>query len=253
MILTLWVYLNVLVSTILIAGTVVLLSIFRVKNLHVYDWATRDWSRWILRAAGVRVQIEGLEHVTPTGPQIFASNHVSWFDVWTLAAYIPKRNRFVAKKELEKIPLFGRAWKSAGHISVDRGDRSSAIKSLQQAGQRLHRDDISVVIYPEGTRSRTGELGEFKKGAFMLALHTGVDIVPVAILGTRRVMPAGGWRIRRGTIILRFGEPIRTSDYTVSQRNQLVDDVRDRIRAMLEAPVPPAREGRARKSIDTGE
>jgi 1-acyl-sn-glycerol-3-phosphate acyltransferase len=242
MIRTIWVYLNILISVILIAGTVVLTSLLRVRNLRVYDWATRDWSRWILRAAGVRVEIVGLENVRLDEPQIFASNHVSWFDVWVLAALIPKRNRFVAKKELEKIPLFGRAWKSAGHISVDRGDRSSAIKSLQQAGQRLHRDNISVVIYPEGTRSRTGGLGEFKKGAFMLALHTGVDIVPVAILGTREIMPANGWRIRRGTIILRFGEPIRTRDYTASKRNQLVDDVRERIEAMLEAPVEPARE-----------
>jgi 1-acyl-sn-glycerol-3-phosphate acyltransferase len=237
MIRTLWAYLNILISVILIAGSVVLLSIFRVRNLQVYDWATRDWSRWILRAAGVRIKIEGLENVTLDEPQIFASNHVSWFDVWALAASIPKRNRFVAKKELEKIPLFGRAWKTAGHISVDRGDRRSAISSLQQAGQRLHRDNISVVIYPEGTRSRTGELAEFKKGAFMLALHTGVDIVPVAILGSRAIMPAGAWRIRKGTIILRFGEPIRTSDYNVSRRNELVDDVRDRIQAMLEKPV----------------
>jgi 1-acyl-sn-glycerol-3-phosphate acyltransferase len=242
MIHTFWVYLNILFSTIPIAGIVVLLSLLGVKDLRVYDWATSHWARWILWASRVRIRVEGAEHVTLDEPQIFASNHVSWFDVWVLAALIPKRNRFVAKKELEKIPLFGRAWKSAGHISVDRGDRSSAIKSLQQAGQRLHRDNISVVIYPEGTRSRTGGLGEFKKGAFMLALHTGVDIVPVAILGTREIMPANGWRIRRGTIILRFGEPIRTRDYTASKRNQLVDDVRERIEAMLEAPVEPARE-----------
>lgn len=242
MILTLWVYFNILISTIPIAGIVVILSLLGVKDLRVYDWATRYWSRWILWAARARVRVEGLEHVTLSEPQIFASNHVSWFDVWVLAAMIPKRSRFVAKKELEKIPLFGRAWKSAGHISVDRGDRASAIKSLQQAGERLHRDNISVVIYPEGTRSRTGELGEFKKGAFMLALHTGVDIVPVAILGSRDIMPAGRWRIRRGTIILRFGEPIRTRDYSVSTRNQLVDDVRERIESMLESPVEAAAE-----------
>ncbi len=240
MIRTLWVYLNVVISVIVVGGIVVLTSLFRVRDLRVYDWATRDWSRWILRASGVRVRIEGLENVKLDEPQIFAANHVSWFDVWALAASIPKRNRFVAKKELEKIPLFGAAWKAAGHISVDRGDRTSAIQSLQQAGHRLHRDNISVVIYPEGTRSRSGELGEFKKGAFMLALHTGVDIVPVAVLGTRKIMPAGAWRIRPGPIILRFGEPIRTSEYNVARRNELVDEVRHRIRAMLDAPVEEA-------------
>lgn len=240
MIRTIWTFFNIFISVVLIGGIVVILSLLGVRDLKIYDWATRDWSRWILRAAGVRVRVEGIENVTLEGPQIFTANHVSWFDVWALAAMIPKRNRFVAKKELEKIPLFGTAWKAAGHISVDRGDRASAISSLQEAGKRLHRDNISVVIYPEGTRSRTGELGEFKKGAFMLALHTGVDIVPVAVLGTREIMPAGAWRIRKGEIILRFGEPIRTSDYSVSQRNALIEEVRARIRAMLEAPVEEA-------------
>lgn len=240
MIRTIWVYLNILLSVIVVGGAVVVRSLFPARSLGVYDWATRDWSRWILRVAGVQVQVEGIDNVRLDEPQIFASNHVSWFDVWTLAASIPKRNRFVAKKELEKIPLFGRAWKAAGHISVDRGDRSSAIRSLKQAGDRLHKDNISVVIYPEGTRSRTGEMGAFKKGAFMLALNAGVDIVPVAILGTRAIMAAGGWRIRPGRIILRFGEPVRTSDYPAARRDELIQEVRDRIQSMLNAPVEPA-------------
>jgi 1-acyl-sn-glycerol-3-phosphate acyltransferase len=242
MIRTVWVYLNILISVIVVGGVVVIRSFFPARGLSIYDWATRDWSRWILRAAGVDVEIEGLDNVRLEEPQIFASNHVSWFDVWALAASIPKRNRFVAKKELEKIPLFGRAWKAAGHISVDRGDRSSAIRSLQLAGDRLHKDNISVVIYPEGTRSRTGKLGQFKKGAFMLALQSGVEIVPVAILGTRAIMPAGAWRIRPGRIILRFGEPVRTSDYTASRRDELIAEVRHRIEAMLNESTRPQRD-----------
>lgn len=237
MIRTIWTYLNIFVSTVLIGGIVVIMSLLRFRDLRLYDWGTRYWSKWILWAAGVRVETEGLEHLTPESPQIFAANHASWFDVWALAAAIPKRNRFVAKKELERIPLFGTAWKVAGHVSVDRGDRSSAIRSLREAGERIHRDDISVVIYPEGTRSRTGELGPFKKGAFMLALHTGVDIVPVAIIGTREIQPAGAWRIRRGKIILRFGEPIQTSDYTIARRDELVAKVRSEIEEMLAGPI----------------
>jgi 1-acyl-sn-glycerol-3-phosphate acyltransferase len=247
MIRTVWVYLNILISVIVVGGVVVIRSFFPARGLSIYDWATRDWSRWILRAAGVDVEIEGLENVRLEEPQIFASNHVSWFDVWALAASIPKRNRFVAKKELEKIPLFGRAWKAAGHISVDRGDRSSAIRSLQLAGDRLHKDNISVVIYPEGTRSRTGKLGQFKKGAFMLALQSGVEIVPVAVLGTRAIMPAGAWRIRPGRIILRFGEPVRTSDYTASRRDELIVEVRHRIKTMLAEPVGSDRDKKARR------
>lgn len=236
MIRNLWWYLNLLLSTIVVGSTVVITSFFRVRNFAVYDWATRDWGRWVMWAAGVKVEVEGEEHVRLDAPQIFVSNHVSWFDVWALASYIPKRNRFVAKKELERVPIFGAAWKAAGHVSVDRSDRASAIRSLREAASRLHKDNISVVIFPEGTRSRTGELAEFKKGAFMLAFNAGVDIVPTAVLGTREIMAADSWRVRSGRIIVRFGEPIRTADYGVARRDELIEEVRHRIEALLAAP-----------------
>lgn len=241
MIRTLWVYLNLLVVTLINASAVVIAALLRVRNPKIYDWAARSWARRILRAAGARVRVEGLENIDLEEPQIFASNHVSWFDVWALAAILPKRYRFVAKKELERIPIFGPAWKAAGHISIDRGDRASAIQTLDEAGRRLRRDNSSVVIFPEGTRSRTGELLPFKKGAFMLALRTGVDIVPVAVLGTRHIMPADAWRVRSGPIIVRFGEPIRTADYTEARRDELIAEVRRRIETMLEAPVDRTR------------
>src|SRR5690606_15934022 len=132
-------------------------------------------------------------------------------------------------KELARIPLFGTAWQAAGHISVDRSDRASAIQSLDEAGRLLRKDNSSVVIFPEGTRSPTGELLPFKKGAFMLALRTGVDIIPVAVLGTRRIQPKGGWRIRSGRIILRFGEPIPVAQYSEAERDDLIELVRSRI------------------------
>lgn len=236
MIRNLWWYLNLLVSTIVVGSTVVISSFVRKRNFAVHDWATRDWGRWVMWAAGVEVVVEGEEHVRRDAPQIFVSNHASWFDVWALASYIPKRNRFVAKKELERVPVFGQAWQAAGHISVDRTDRASAIRSLREAASRLHKDNISVVIFPEGTRSRTGELGEFKKGAFMLAFNAGVDIVPTAVVGTREIMAADSWRVRPGRIIVRFGKPIRTADYGVNRRDELIEEVRREIEALLKAP-----------------
>lgn len=238
MIRTAWVYLNLVVGTFVIASSVVLAALLRVRQGRFYDWAGRAWARWILWASGTPVIVEGMENVRLDKPQIFAANHVSWYDVYALATVIPKRYRFVAKEELARIPIFGTAWKAAGHVSVNRRDRASAIASLESAGKLLHRDNSSVVIFPEGTRSPTGQLLPFKKGAFMLSLHTGVDIVPVAVLGTRRIQPKGGWRIRPGPIIVRFGEPVAVPAEGEAARDEFIAEVRGRIGMMLEAPDP---------------
>lgn len=237
MIRSLWVGLNLIVSTVLIGLLVIVCALLRVKG-RIYDVASHAWARWLLWASGTPVYVEGLENVRLDEPQVFVSNHVSWYDVFALAAKIPKRYRFVAKKELERIPLFGTAWKVAGHVSVDRGDRASAIRSLDQAGRLIREDNSSVVIFPEGTRGDGGELLPFKKGAFMLALHNGVDIVPVGVLGTRRILPKGGVRVRSGPILVRFGEPIRTAGYDESTRDALMAEVRARIDELRSRPDP---------------
>ncbi len=232
---TLWLELNIGVGTVLLGTLVIVASLFRVTG-NLYWWASRTWSRWLIWASGCKVVVEGLENIAPDRPQIFASNHVSHIDVLALAANIPKRFRFVAKKELARIPLFGTAWKAAGHISVDRGDRASAVASLDAAGRVIRQDNSSVVIFPEGTRSVSGELQPFKKGAFMLSLRTGIEIVPAAVLGTRRILPKGAWRLRSGPVIVRFGAPIDTTRYDEAARDALIEVVRGRIEQLLEAP-----------------
>jgi 1-acyl-sn-glycerol-3-phosphate acyltransferase len=232
---SLWVGLNLFVATVSLSAVVIGSALLRVRG-PVYGWAARRWSRWTLAASGVRVRLEGLENLDPEQAKIIASNHASWYDVWALAAYIPGLYRFVAKKELANIPIFGAAWKAAGHISVDRDDRQSAIRSLRAAGDKMRAEKASVVIFPEGTRSSTGELLPFKKGAFMLALHTGVDIVPTAVLGGRQILPKGAWRVRRGTIIVRFGTPIASDGYDEDNRDELIGRVRTAIETMLHAP-----------------
>jgi 1-acyl-sn-glycerol-3-phosphate acyltransferase len=229
---TIWSALNALIATLFIGTILIGASVVRIKG-DIYDWGARNWSRWILWASGVTVKVEGLANVHMDEPQVIVSNHQSWYDVWALAANIPKRYRFIAKKELGYIPVFGTAWKVAGHISVDRSDHAAAVRSLDQAGDLIRNDQSSIVIFPEGTRSDDGKLKPFKKGAFMLALHSGVEIVPVACVGTRAILPKNGWRVRGGTIIVRFGEPIQTTGYDEDNRDELIGRVRGEIERLM--------------------
>jgi 1-acyl-sn-glycerol-3-phosphate acyltransferase len=225
---SLWTALHLFLATASIASIVIVGSWFRARPA-LYDWATRSWSRWILWAAGTRVEAEAVERIDPHEPLVVIGNHESWFDVFAVSSVVPKRFRFVAKKELARIPVFGRAWKTAGHISVDRSDNASAIRSLQHAGSVLRADGSVVIIFPEGTRSATGELLPFKKGAFRLALLSGVDLLPMAVIGGRDVLPKGAWRVRRGRIIVRFGEPIRVGSYRQNDTERLMAEARRRI------------------------
>lgn len=231
-----WAYLNGVIATIVMSTMAIVASVFGHRGLF-YDWVARTWARWIMAVSGVRVSVEGAEHIHGNTAQIIASNHQSWFDVFALAANIPKRYRFIAKEELRRIPIFGRAWESAGHISVNRQDRSKAITALDAAAALVRSDNSSIVIFPEGTRSRDGNLLPFKKGAFMLALQTGLEIVPAAVIGSRAIQKKGEWRVHSGPVILRFGEPIDSSQYDETRRDELMQLVRDRIAAMLNHPL----------------
>lgn len=236
MIRTLWVAIHVVLATVPLSLAVIVSSLLRLDS-GIYEWAPRLWARWLLWASGVTVEAYGLEHFDPGRPQIVAANHASWFDVLALAVIIPKRYRFVAKKELGAVPLWGRAWKAAGHISLDRTDTNSAVASLEQAGAMMRSDNSVVVIYPEGTRSPDGRLQPFKKGAFMLALQTHIDVIPASVQGAFDVMNRHSWRVRSGRIIVRFGPPISTAPYDVAHREELMA----RVRAEIENLLTPAR------------
>lgn len=243
MIRTVWTLGNIVVATLVFGPLAILGGLFRAR-LPYFDWCGRGWSKWILWSSGCTVRAEGVEHIDLDAPQILVGNHQSWFDVPAIATNIPKSYHFVAKKELERVFIFGRAWKAAGHISIDRSDRQSAVASLDAAGRQLRAEGSAVVIFAEGTRAPTDELQPFKKGAFMLALHTGVPIVPFAVAGSRRVMPKGRWRVRRGPIIVRFGEPIPTAGLSAEDKDTLLERVRDEVRRLRDrsrAELPPGR------------
>ena len=232
MIRTLLVALAAAASTLFYGGRAIVASLLGMRGAF-YSELTRGWARLILRASGCPVVVHGIEHVTCDAPRVIASNHVSWFDVFAIASVIPGRYAFVAKKELERIPLFGSAWKAAGHVSIDRSDRSRAIASLRQAGECIRMQRSSVVIFPEGTRSRTGRLQPFKKGAFMLAVEARVPIVPTVVVGSYDIMRPDDWKVHPSTIHIHFCEPIDTDGITAENAEELMDRVRGRIAGVL--------------------
>lgn len=187
----------------------------------------------MIRLAGVRVELVGATREKLDRPLVVVANHQSWFDVFALAGFLPGRARFVAKEELRRIPLFGAAWETCGHVRVNRGDRAEAVRSLNEAGHRIRKERLNVILFPEGTRSPDGELLPFKKGAFVLALQTQVPILPVGIDGSRAVMRKGSFRIRPGVIRVHLGEPMEVEGLTTADRDTLLGQARDEIQALV--------------------
>ncbi len=200
----------------------------------------RIWSRLHLLAAGCRVEYSAHEDLERRAPCVFVSNHQSNLDIWALVMVLPVSTRVVAKASLFRIPIFGRAMRSAGFISIDRSDREKAIRSLDAAHAWL-RAGNPILMFAEGTRSRDGKLLPFKKGPFHLAAQCGVPVVPVAIVGSWSLMPPGGLVVRPGTIAVRFGEAIDSKCANGDDVAPLVDRARRSILHLSEERVAPGR------------
>jgi 1-acyl-sn-glycerol-3-phosphate acyltransferase len=224
---TLWYYVVLLFSTIVHAGGTAIGGLLRIPNRPggIYDWGSVDWSRDILRAAGTPVVPDGLERI-PKQPVIYVSNHSSMFDIWALSATLPGSVRFLAKQELFRIPLLGRAMRAAGHIPIDRAARKKAFEAYDEVARMIRNGISSPVVFPEGTRSRTGELLPFKNAPFGLAIAAQVPVVPVYVHHTFEILPKGAWRLRPRPIRLLVGEPIETRGLTPDDRERLRDQVR---------------------------
>jgi len=192
----------------------------------------RLWSRVILGVPGVKIDVKMRAPLQPGRPYVFMPNHASMVDIWAVFVAIPARFRFIAKKQLSRIPLFGWAMAAGRFIFIDRQNAASARRTVQEAARRI-RSGQSVVIFPEGTRTRDGHLLPFKKGGFHLAMDSGVDIVPVAIKGSREIMPRGATLIRAGRVTVEVGEPIPTAGLTNGDRDALIAKVRGRVAEML--------------------
>lgn len=250
---TLLVFLTLVTVTPVLGIWIIVAAMLGVKDREgsIYDKAPRWWAACLIRAAGIKVRLHNEERMRTGAPRIFVSNHVSWFDVLTLAAVLP-RYKFVGKAELFRIPIFGRAAHAAGMIAIERENRKSAFESYRVAAERI-RAGASVVVFPEGTRGRSYALRQFKKGPFVLGVAAGVPIVPTIVHGTMEVLPRDSFRVRSRAVDVHFLEPIPADGLTYEDRNRLSRAAWDRMADAIHelygvesvAPVTPLRDGAA--------
>jgi 1-acyl-sn-glycerol-3-phosphate acyltransferase len=220
-------------------GTVSLIVSFFDATGTVQIRVARAWARFLLAVSGVRVRVEGLEHIDPNGSYVFISNHLSYMDTPVALANIPVQFRFLAKRGLFQIPFLGNHLSRAGHIPVPREDARAAVKTMQTAAEVIKQKKISLLIFPEGGRSHDGVLRPFKEGGVYIAIRAGVPIVPMVIIGTREVLPYGGGVPRPGTVTLRILEPIQTAGCDLKQRGSLTQSIRDLILRELQPAIRP--------------
>jgi 1-acyl-sn-glycerol-3-phosphate acyltransferase len=191
--------------------------------------ARRLWSPPLIWAARAKVSFSGGEGVDFSRPAIYVSNHQGMLDIPAIFVSLPVNLRFVAKESLRRVPFLGWYMWIAGYVFVDRSNRRKAVESLARAAQRI-RNGVSVVVFPEGTRSADGHILPFKKGPFMLALKASVPIVPIAVEGSHRILNKNSLRVHPGhEIRVRIGAPLDVSQFADSQRDQLMRTVRDQI------------------------
>jgi 1-acyl-sn-glycerol-3-phosphate acyltransferase len=182
------------------------------KRYRPFQFTARVWAKILMRMSGSKVTIQGLSNIPKKGGYIFASNHQGAFDILITLAYIPRYFRFIAKKELFNIPLFGLYMKLAGYVPIDRDAASSAHRTIGGIADVLMKKEC-ILIYPEGTRSKTGELGAFKRGSLMAAFQSGASVIPVAISGSHKMLPKRSFLIDPADIKISFGKSMDLSGY----------------------------------------
>jgi 1-acyl-sn-glycerol-3-phosphate acyltransferase len=200
---------------------------------EVCDRRLAQWSRAIVERAHIDLHVVGREHAAPSESFVLMSNHQSLYDVPVVYQALDRRIRMVAKKELFRVPLWGRAMQRAGFIALDRANRDRSRETLLASADVLHAG-TSIWIAPEGTRSKTGELGEFRKGGFHLALQSGCRILPISITGTRAVLPAKSAHVTDGcNVRVVLHPPIAPRDFGDERRDELIAAVRAAIASGL--------------------
>lgn len=222
MIRTIWCAIVILPATAVMAILSIVLTVFtsRGRGYHV---CAIVWSNIILWTAGVKVKVYGLDKIDFQKCYLFASNHCSAFDIPVVITAIPNQIRLVAKKELAKVPFMGWSLRMGDYILIDRTNRNDSMKSLDDGVDKLH-NGRSVLMFAEGTRSVSGEIKDFKKGPFLLAIKAQVPVVPITINYTQNIMVKNTLKIKSGTVEIHISKPIETWGMTEDDRQKLLDD-----------------------------
>jgi 1-acyl-sn-glycerol-3-phosphate acyltransferase len=215
----------------------ILLSLFDREGRIIHFYLAVPWAKAILRVCSIKVRVTGQENLDPTVPRIYMANHQSYFDIFALLAYVPVDFKFLMKEELMKIPFLGAAMRRAGYIGIERRDPRKGLRSMRRAAERV-RNGVSVVVFPEGTRSIDGRLLAFKKGGFNLALKSGCDIIPVSISNSYRIVPKGSLKINKGSFDIHIGRPISVRNYARKNIGLLMDKVKETISRQMVTSSP---------------
>ena len=221
--------------TFYISGHTVVRSFFGPASREKSDQLLRMWASKLFKYVDLTYEVEGLEllEYEENRAYIIMSNHASAYDIPLIYNAMPGSIRMIAKKELFKFPIWGRGMEAAEFISIDRKDRVQAVKDLERAKEEMEAG-IIIWIAPEGTRTRTGELLPFKKGAFMLAMQMNAIIIPVGLIGTLEVMKPDSMEIQYNRKVkVKVGEPIDVSIYELKERAKLMKDVREKIQSLI--------------------
>ena len=217
------------VFTIICSFIAVIVSVFD-RTFFLYFKLTKIFSTGILWISGIKLKISGMENISSKQTYVFVSNHSSQYDIVTLQKAIPNRMSIVFKKELAKIPVFGWQLYIGPYVMIDRKNPESALQSIDEAKRLMSLREISIVVFAEGTRSLTGEIQQFKRGAFRLASQVGFPIIPVTISGSNQIMPKGTFKIKPGTIHVHFDKPVST-DEIKSRQDEI--DLMNRVREII--------------------
>ena len=196
------------------------------RNAEFVHKVQQFWSRSFYRLMFLPVTVEGLEHIQPGQSYVFVSNHQSMFDVWLIYGWLPVIFKWLMKAELRKVPFVGIACKAAGHIFVDRKNPKAAIESMEDIKKQL-KDGVCTVIFPEGTRTKDGQVGRFKRGAFQIALDLKLPIIPISLSGCYDVLPKGKPFVYRRPVRMYVGEPIDITQF--ENNNDAIDFVRNKV------------------------
>jgi len=214
-------------------GTLSLCASFFDRTGNWQHSIARLWAKSLLAVSFIRVRAEGLEKLDPNGTYVFVGNHASFMDIPAILARLPYQFRFFAKKSLFRIPFLGTHLRRAGHVEVDRSSVRASLRSMSAGARAIRERGVSVLLFPEGGRSPEG-LREFKEGAAYIAIQAGVPVVPIVLVGMRRLLPMGSVHIRAGQVSLRVGDPIPVTGMARGDRAELTRRLYDEISRLLE-------------------